>query len=177
MAGQGKGKLIEKCDALYVWHKDAIFRMASGAVGGDNAWALKLLEECMVEASANIEKFGAEGSNESKSKITALLQGRINKIYLEVWRKTGLNVEYKGLGATQKDKYDVDQVLIRNGFSAELAKYVGRLSNADKELIFVRYFMGFTNEELSKRYEVNTAEIEKRIFLVKQKIAKMIMER
>jgi len=177
MTKHGKGKLIEKCDAIYVWHKDAIYRMALDAIGGDKEWALKLLEECVMEACGSVEKYGEEGSNESKSKITAMLQSRINNIYLEVWQEMGLNGGHVSVGITQKEKYDVDQILIRNGFTAELAKYVEKLTNADKELIFMRYFMGFTPAELSKKYESSPGEIEKRIFLVKQKIARMIMER
>ena len=177
MAKQGKNKLIDKCDALYVWHKDAIFRMAYAAVGADKEWALKLLEDCMIETCANIDRFGAENSDDSKSKMTAILQRMINKIYLEAWRKIGLGDEHKGISISQKDRFDVDQVLIRNNYTAELARYVEKLTNADKEFIFMRFYMGYTADELSKQYGCSPEEIDKRTFLVKQKIAKMIMGR
>lgn len=169
--------MIDKCDALYVWHKDAMFSMAFNASGGDKEWALKLLEDCMKDVCANVEKFGAENSDESKSKVTAILKSRIERVYLEVWRKIGCVDKLENVNVTQKDRFDVDQILIRNEFSAGLAKYVGRLTSAEKMLVFMRYFMGFTAEELSKQYESSPEEIEKRIFLIKQKIAKMMMGR
>ena len=180
MVSQGKGKLIDKCDALYVWHKDAIFRMALDAVCGDKAWALRLLEECMVTAYNNIERFGDENSDESKSKMVAILQSLINRIYLEIWQKMELSdfyEEYKKNSATKKERFDVDQILIRNELTAELAKYVEKLTNDDKELIFMRFFMGMTVEELSKHFGNSPDETEKRVFLVKRKIARMMTER
>ena len=174
---EGKGKLIDKCDALYVWHKDALFRIAFSAVGGNREWALKLLEECMLEACQNIDRFGDEKSVDSKSKLIALLHNQINKIYSEVWQKMGLDDEPKKISATQKEIYNVDQILIRNEMTAELAKYVERLTNADKKLIFMRYYMGFTDEELAKEYGCNPDDIEHKAFYVKQKMAKMILER
>jgi len=177
MTSQGKNKLIDKCDALYVWHKDAIYRMAFDAVGNDKEWALNLLGECMMEACANVEKFDVENSDESKSKITAILHSRINKIYHEAWQKMDADNGTKNVNVTQKEKFDVDQILTRNESKSELAKYVESLSNEDRELIFMRYFMGFTPEDLSKQCQSSPEEIEKRIFLVKQKISKMIMGR
>ena len=115
--------------------------------------------------------------DESKAKITAVLFSKINKIYLEGWREMGFLDEQKETDVTQKDKLDVDQILIRNEFSTGLAKYVERLTNAEKELIFMRYYMGYSEKELSTRYGSGAEDIEKKIFLIKQKIAKMIVER
>jgi len=177
---QGRGKLIDKCDALYVWHKDAIFRLALDAVGGDKAWALALLEECMMEAYRDIQRFGDERSAETKSILVAVLNGIVGGIYSDVWEK--LNVgEPKGAGRksviSKKEKADVDQILIRNELNAELAKYVEKLTNAEKEFIFLRFFMGYTEDEISKRFEMAPDETERRIFVLKQKIAKMMIER
>jgi len=177
MVNQKKNQLIDKCDALYVWHKDAVFRMAYTALGGHKEWALKLLEQCMEEVCAHIEKFGAENSDESKAKITAILKSRVDKIYMEAWRKLGCDDKDDHAGITQKDRFDTDQILIRNEFKAGLAKYVSRLTNTERTLVFMRYYMGCTAEELSKRFESSPEEIEKRVFLVKRKIAKMIMGR
>jgi RNA polymerase sigma factor (sigma-70 family) len=174
--GKDKNKLIEKCDALYAWHKDTIYRMALGAVGGDKEWALSLVEQCMVIACKNADKFDDEKSDRSKSVLTGILQGLINEIYLEAWQKMGPREEDKKISVNKKDRFDVDQVLIRNELTADLAKYVGKLTNTDKELIFLRFFMGFTDEEISKRFAIDLEETEKRVFLAKQKIAKMMME-
>lgn len=174
---QGKGKLIDKCDALYVWHKEAIFRMALDAVGGDKDWALRLLEECMFTAYRYLDKFGVHGSDDSKSKMAAILQLLIDRAYSDVWKKLGVYGEYRKINVSNKDRFDVDQILIRNELTADLAKYVERMTNADKELVYLRYFMGFTEEELSKHYGDSMEEIENRIFLAKQKIAKMMTER
>ena len=173
----GKEKLIDKCDALYVWHKEAIYRMAHDAVGGDKAWALRVLEECMFTAYRFLDKFENPGSEDSKSKMTAILQILINRIYSEVWQKMGVSGENRKFTVTNKERFDVNQILIRNDLTADLAKYVEKLTNADKELIYLRYFMGFTEEELSSYYENSVDDIEKMIFLVKQKIAKMMTER
>ena len=173
----GKEKLIDKCDALYVWHKEAVYRMAHDAVGGDKAWALKVLEECMLTAYRYLDKFETPGSDDSKSKMTAILRILIDKIYSEVWYKMGICGEYRKITVTNKDRFDVNQILIRNELTADLAKYVEKLTNADKELIYLRYFMGFTEGELALHYENSVDEIGKMIFLVKQKIAKMMTGR
>jgi len=89
----------------------------------------------------------------------------------------GLGGDGKKVNVAPKDRFVVDQVLIRHEFSAELAKYVDRLTNADKELIFMRFFLGYSPEEMAKRYERTPEEIEDSIFLVKQKIAKLIKGR
>ena len=181
---QGKGKLIDKCDALYVWHKDAIFSLALDAVGGNKEWALELLEGCMMTAYKNIDKFGDEKSAETKSTMVAMLQSRINEIYGDVWRKLEIEsrngekkVEKLKTYYSKKDRADVDQILIRNELTVGLAKYVEKLTNDDKELIFLRFFVGFTGEELSKHFGITPDEAEDRIFILKQKIAKMMMER
>jgi len=180
----GKGKLIDKCDALYVWHKDAIFSLALDAVGGNKEWALALLEECMLTAYKNIDKFGDEKSAETKSTMVAMLQSGINEIYGDVWRKLEAEsrncekkVENLKVYYSKKDRADVDQILIRNELTAGLAKYVEQLTNDDKELIFLRFFVGFSGEELAKHFGVAPDEAEDRIFVLKQKIAKMMMER
>ena len=173
---KGKNKSIEKCDALYVWHKDVIYRMALSAVGGDREWALALLEKCMITACENIDKFFDEKPERSGAIMAAILQSLINEIYLEVWQKMGLVDKDKKGVVSKKDRFDVDQILIRNELTAHLAKYVGKLTNAEKELIFLRFFIGFTDEEISGRYKIGLDETEKRIFLAKQKIAKMMME-
>ena len=173
----GKNSLIDKCDALYLWHKDVIYRMALSAVGGDKAWALDILENCMLTAYDNIDKFDDEKSENSKSMMTAILQSNINAIYLELLEKMGLYEDAGKAPAGKKDKFDVSQILIRNNLTADLAKYVEKLTNVERELVFMRYFMGIPPDEISKRRGGSREETEKRIFLVKQKIAKMMTER
>jgi len=172
----GKNKSIEKCDALYAWHKDVIYRMALGAVGGNKEWALNLLEECMMTACENIDKFDNEKSDKSSSIMTAILQSRINEIYSETWEKMGLRNKNDKIPVSQKDRFDVNQILRRNELTAGLAKYVEKLTNFEKELIFTRFFMGFSEEEVARHFGNDLEETEKNIFLVKQKIAKMMME-
>jgi len=173
----GKDKLIDKCDALYILHKDAIYRMAFSAVGGNKEWALKLLEECMIAVCENIEKFGDEKSLDSKAKMVAILLSLINKIYAEVWQKMGVFEEAKVTNVSQKERFDVDQILIRNELTTVPTKYVEKLTNAEKELVFMRFFMGLSLEELSKQYKATPDEIEKKIFMVKKRIVNMIKER
>jgi RNA polymerase sigma factor (sigma-70 family) len=174
---QGTNRLIDKCDALYVWHKDAIYRMALRAVGGDEAWALAVLEKCMMIAYNNIDKFDDEKSEHSKSVMTAILQTQINEIYRALLQKAGLFEADQNVKLTEKDKFDANQILIRNDLTADLAKYVDKLTNTEKELVFMRYFMGFTEEELSGQYGIKPEEVGKRVFLVKQKIAQMMRGR
>jgi len=171
-----KNKSIEKCDALYVWHKDVIYKMALDAVGGDKEWALNLLEQCMVIACENIDIFDDERSDKSGSVLTAILQGLISEIYLEAWQKMGANDKSGKMFVNKKDKFDVNQILIRNELTADLAKYVEKLTNSDKQLIFKRFFMGFSEEEMARRYGNDLQETENKTFLVKQKIAKMMKE-
>ena len=171
-----KNKLIEKCDALYVWHKDVIYRMALEAVGGNKQWALDLLEQCMVTACENIDKIEDERSDKTSSILTGILQSLINNIFLEAWQKMEPPDKNKKASITKKDRLDVDQILIRNELTVGLAKYVEKLTNYDKELIFTRFFMGFSEEEVAKRYGKDLEEMEDMIFLVKQKIATMMRE-
>ena len=172
-----KDNLIDKCDALYIWHKDAIYRIAFSAVGGNKEWALKLLEECMITACRNIERFGDEKSADSKAKMVAILYSLINKIYADVWQKIGLYDESLPTGFTEKERFDVDQIIIRNQHTVRLAKYAGQLTNTDKELIFMRYYMDIDPEELAKQYSCHPEDIRKRIFAVKRRIANMMRER
>jgi RNA polymerase sigma factor (sigma-70 family) len=174
--GNEENKSIEKCDALYAWHKDAIYRMALGAVGGDKEWALNLLEECMTIVCENIDKFDDERSDKSSSIMTAIMQSLISKIYLEVWRKMQLHSKGDRITVTRQDRFHVNQVLIRNELTAGLAKYVEKLTNSDKELVFMRFFMGFSEKEVAKHFGDDLEETEKKIFLVKQKLAKMVIE-
>ncbi|MCL1983149.1 MAG: RNA polymerase sigma factor [Clostridiales bacterium] len=173
---RAKGKFVEKCDALYVWHKDPVFRMAQRAVGGDREWALDLLDKCMMTAYANADKFSDEKSERSKSMMTAILQSQISEIYREAWEKIGLCEKCGAAPADPKGRFDVDQILIRNEFTAELAKYVERLANSDRELVFMRFYAGFTAEEISRNLGCSTEDVDGRIFRVKQKIAGMIKE-
>ena len=171
-----KSDFVEKCDALYIWHKDIIYRMALAAVGGDKKWALSILENCMLIAYDNIDKFDNEKSERSKSIMVAILQNLINSIYMEVWDKMGLHDDFLGTSASPRDRFDVDQILIRNELTADLAKYVEHLTNSDKEIIFLRFFMGLSMEEISEQFGISQKEVEKKIFIVKQKIARMIKE-
>jgi len=176
--GNEKNKWIEKCDALYAWHKDVIYRMALDAVGGDRSWALDLLEKCMMVAWEHIEIFEDERSDKSGAILTAILQGLIGEIYLEAWQKMGIldqNTDVKAF-VNKKDQFDVDQILRRNELTADLAKYVDKLTNADKELIFARFFMGFSEAQIAVRDGSSSEETRNKIFLVKQKIAKMMKE-
>ncbi|MCL1809356.1 MAG: sigma-70 family RNA polymerase sigma factor [Clostridiales bacterium] len=173
---QAKSKFVEKCDALYVWHKDPLFRMALGAVGGDRIWALALLEKTMTTAYRSIDKFDSEKSERTKSIMTAILQSLINEIFLETWEKMGLTGEQAELPASLKDRFDVDQILIRNEFTAELAKYVEKLANTDRDIVFMRYFAGFPEEEIAHHLGCSLEDAESRVFKVKQKIAAMIKE-
>jgi len=172
-----KADLIDKCDALYVWHKDAVYRMALAAVGGDVEWALRILEECMMTAYRDIDKFGDEKSDGSKSMMAAIFQGVINKIYVEVWRKMGINDENGKFSVSTKDRLDVNQILKRYELTADLAKYVDKLRNTEKELIFLRFYMGVGVDEIAERLEISREEADARIFLIKRSIAKMMMER
>jgi len=172
-----KRDLIDKCDALYVWHKDVIYNMALAAVGGDRDMALGIVEECMITAYNHIDKFRDEKSEESKSKIIAIYNGVLNRIFSEVQQKMGLREDYKGVSASEKDRLDTDQVLIRNEVTAGLVKYVDKLRNDEKEWIFLRFYMGLTNEELSNHFGVTLEETEKKIFFIKHKIARMMLER
>ena len=172
-----KSDLIDKCDALYVWHKDTIYAMALKAVGGDEDWALEILTECMLAAYRNIDKFHSEKSEDTKSAMMAAYIGVMNKIYGGVQRKMGLLSDYQKVSVTAKDEFDVDQVLIRNEVAAGLMKYVGSLKNDEKEFIFLRFFMGLSEEEAAAHFGITPEESRKKAFFIKQKIAKMMMER
>ena len=173
---KGKNRSIEKCDALYTWHKDVLYRMALDAVGGDREWALSLLEQCVIIACENIDKFEDERSDKSASIMTAILQKLINEIYSEVWQKMEPKNKVKRGVASPKDKFDVNQVLIRNAFTAGVTKHLERLTNSDKKFIFMRFFMGFDEKEVADYFKEDEDDVEKMVFEVKQKISKMIVE-
>ena len=176
-AALSKNARIDHCDALYIWHKDPVYRMALRAVGGDREWALALLESCMARATRYLDKFDADARSErSRSIITAIFQSEINEIYERAWRGIGLSDGYKNPRETKKDKFDVNQILIRNELSAGLAQYVERLTRKEKELVFFRYFVGLTEEELRARFQCEAEELRGRLFLIKQKLSKMIVE-
>jgi len=172
-----KSSLIDKCDAVYVWHKDVIYSMAHRAVGGDELWALGIVEECMTTVCKNIDKFHDEKTEGAKAMMIAVYYGVMDKIYSGVQRKMGLRADQNKVSVTSKDEHDVNQVLIRNEGTAGLMKYVENLKNDEKEFIFLRFFMGLTDEEAALHFGITPDEAAKRLFLIKQKIAKMMMER
>jgi len=170
-------ELIGRCDSLYIWHKDPIYRMALAAVGGDRDWALEILEACMTRAYHYIEKFEDVQSDRSKCLMAAIFQSTLNEVYRSARNSAGIPAGQKPPVVSRKDKLDVDQILVRNELSAGLAKDVEKLSQTEKELLFFRFFVGLTEQEVCDHFGIGAPELRDRVFQVKQKLSEMIVER
>lgn len=171
-----KNELISRCDALYIWHKEPIYRMALKAVGGDQEWALEILDTCMMTAYQYIDKFDDIKSERSKSIMAAIFLSILDDIYRTAKEQMGIAEEFRSPMITKKEKLDIDQVLIRNDLSAELIKYVEKLTHKERELVFFRFFVGLNEEEVSEHFHIGLEEMKDRLFLVKQKISNMMIE-
>lgn len=175
-ANQRKNELVERCDALYIWHKEPLYRLALAALGGDKEWALSVLDDCMMTAYRYISLFDDVKSEKSKAIMIAILHSKLNLIYRDMWAKMGAALDEEKTFYTKKDQLFADQVLVRNELSADLARYMERLSRKEKELVFFRFFAGFKDAEVQEYFGMSANELQTRLYAIKRKISNMIIE-
>lgn len=175
---QSPDYLRDRCDALYIFHKDNLYRMALTALNGDREMAMDVVEKTFINAFRHIDKLGDEQSEKTKAFMVSQLRGVLNVIYQKARERVGIPGDFNKIYITKQDQFDVDQVLIRNNeMLSKLAGYVDGLSSKEKEVLFYRYFLDLTPKEVASVFSLSEEDAQSCIFQVKQKIATMILEK
>ena len=167
--------LRDKCDALYAWHKEPVYRIALKALNDDRAAALDVTERAFLVAFRHIGDIEEVQSDKAKAFMVATVKGVLNVLYQKARERAGIPSEFNKIYITEQDRFDVDQVLIRNELVADLARYVDKLTYRERELIFYHYFVGWTLAQVGKQVQLSEGDVESCMFQIKQKLAKMIV--
>lgn len=166
--------MCERYDELYIIHKDPLYRIALEAIN-DTELALDVVNRTFIYAFRQIDDLEDAKSDKTKAFMVATLKSALNLILQQARDKAGIPGEFEKIHITETDKFNVDQVLIRNEMLTNLARYVERLTYRERELLFYHFFMGWAASKLKEYYKLPEEDIENRIFQIKQKIAKMML--
>lgn len=164
-----------KCDAIYACNKETIYRIALDALAGDGELALEVTEKAFYAAFRNIDVLDDPASDKTKAFLTAAVKAELNILYEEARKRVGIPSEFNKIYITKQERFNVEQVLIRNEMITKLAIYVDNLSYREREVIFYHYFMEWSVEELGKYMRISEDEMESVIFQIKKKIAEMML--
>ncbi len=163
---------------FYERHKETIYKIALEKLGGDEDLAVSVVEETFTRAFSGIGYIEKINSFKAQAFLIANLREALEKVYKEARVKMGIpeppeeKDDFFG-----KDDFDVDQVLARNEMVADLAKYTDKLIMPEKELLFFLFFMGLSKKDTARRFGIAVDNIQVRIFKIKRKLAKLILER
>lgn len=163
---------------IYELHKEQIYYIAMEKLNGDKELAFCVVEETFSRAFDGMEYVEKTNSFKAQAFLIANLRSVLDEVYQEARAKMGIvNPPEAEEAFVGKDEFDVDQVLARNEMVADLAKYTGKLTLKEKELLFFLFFIGFSKKDLARRFQIAADNIHVRIFKIKRKLAKMILER
>ncbi|MEA4987067.1 MAG: hypothetical protein VB095_03335 [Anaerovorax sp.] len=167
-----------KYEQLYERHKEVIYKIAIEKLNGDEELAICVVEETFSRAFNGMKYIEKPNSFKAQAFLIANLRSVLEEVYQEARAKMGIpdSPEIDD-GFFGKEDFDVDQVLARNEMVADLAKYTDKLLLKEKELLFFLFFVGFSKKDAAHRFEISMDNIQVRIYKIKRKLAKLILER
>lgn len=165
-------------EEFYEHHKQIIYNIAMEKLD-DPELAFRVVEQTFLRAFLHTDQINNSNSFKSQAFIIANMHGVLEEVYSEARAKMGIvnEEEPEEDPFIGRDGFDVDQVLARNDMVADLAKYTDKLNPKEKELIFLLFFMNCTQREVARRYNVTQESIRVRIYRVKRKLAKLMLEK
>lgn len=164
-----------KCDAIYSCNKETIYKIALDALSGDAELALEVTEKAFYSAFRRIDELDEPDSDKTKAFMTAALKAELNILYEAARKRVGIPSDFNKIYITKQERFNVEQVLIRNEMITKLAIYVENLSYREREILFYHYFMGWSVAELGRYMRISEDDMESCIFQIKKKIAEMML--
>ena len=164
-----------KCDAVYACNKEVIYKIALDSLSGDGELALEVTEKAFSSVFRRIDELDDATSDKTKAFLTAALRAELNILYEEARKRVGIPSEFNKIYITKQERFNVEQVLIRNEMITKLAIYVENLSYREREILFYHYFMGWSTKMLGRYMRISEEDMESCIFQIKKKIAEMML--
>ncbi len=159
-----------KFGILYDQYFERVFRFVFKRLGGDEATAGDLTQQCFLKAMNNLKRYEDRGYPFS-SWLFRIAQNEVNLYFRQQQKVREVGVDASDLRALSQE-VDADKNYMTAEEQQQLIDQLNALESEHADLIELRFFQKMSFRQIAEIYNVSEANAKMRIYRILEKIQK-----
>lgn len=162
----------DKLGEIYIKYKKLMYSIAYDILN-DIHEAEDVVQYTIIKMAHYIEKIDDVNSNKTKHLILTIVKNIAIDIYRK--RKRNLVIDIDELSDTlESNEVPLDDLVIRLGEAKELSEKLAKLKNEYADILTLRYYHQFDNEEIADIINITNENVRIRIYRAKNCLKKLM---